>query len=82
MTKIAIAVVHGVEIADAYFAETAKRRLLRIFGEASGLSAREAENPLVYETVHWAPVFEDREVAILDASTVTARSAVGSTSVR
>ncbi len=67
MTKIAIVVVHGVEISDATFADTTIARLTELFARETGLRASQARAALAFRPVHWAPVFEKREVALLRA---------------
>jgi hypothetical protein len=67
MTKIAIVVVHGVEVSDARFADTTIARLTGLFARETGMREAQARGALAFRPVHWAPVFEKREVALLQS---------------
>ncbi|WP_326642335.1 hypothetical protein OG884_04210 [Streptosporangium sp. NBC_01755] len=61
MNRIAVAIVHGVEIADPAFAAEPARLLRRSFAAELGLSPLDADNALVIEPVYWAPHIEGRQ---------------------
>lgn len=61
MNRIAVAIVHGVEIADPDFAAKPARLLRDAFADALGVTRLDADNALVVEPVYWAPHIEDRQ---------------------
>ncbi len=63
MSKLAVLFVHGVEIADEQFADTAIDLLEREFRRIAGIDADDA---LVVRTAFWSPVYEKRQDALLD----------------
>jgi hypothetical protein len=63
VTKLAVMYVHGVEIADANFAETSIALLREEFGRIAGVDPDEA---LSIRTAFWAPVYEGRQSTLLD----------------
>jgi hypothetical protein len=65
MDRIAVAIVHGIEIEDTEFALTTIERISELFEEKTGGAVAPAE-ALAFEAVHWAPVLEARQVAMLD----------------
>ena len=66
MTRIAIAIIHGVEIDDPRFADRAIEMLRRGFLAALPPGRRrDADEALCIETVHWAPVVEPRQKELL-----------------
>jgi hypothetical protein len=63
--RLAVVIVHGVEVADARFAATTIARLTRLFARECGMAEHRAREILVFRSVHWAPVFEERESELL-----------------
>jgi hypothetical protein len=63
VTKLAVLFVHGVEIADERFADTAIGLLSTEFRRIAGVDADDA---LVVATAFWAPVYERRQDVLLD----------------
>jgi hypothetical protein len=63
VTRLAVLYVHGVEIADDRFAETAIAMLREEFGRIAGVDPDEA---LSIRTAFWAPVYEKRQEKLLD----------------
>ncbi|NMO21543.1 hypothetical protein HPC49_42380 [Pyxidicoccus fallax] len=62
MSKLAVLVIHGIEVDDPGLFDTALRKLSEHFGA----QARTApENALVVETVNWASVLEGAERSLL-----------------
>ncbi|GEL17415.1 hypothetical protein [Pseudonocardia asaccharolytica] len=61
MTRIAVAIVHGIEIADPAFAATPTRLLREGFARELGVGVADTEDMLVVEPVHWAPHLEERQ---------------------
>lgn len=68
--RIAVLFVHGVEIRDPDYAKTAIRKLQREFAKRAGITAAEAAEALIIETVYWVPALEPHEERLL-ASTYT-----------
>lgn len=62
MTRLAVMYVHGVEIADKRFADTSIALLKQEFGRIAGVDPDDA---LVVRTAFWAPVYADRQEALL-----------------
>jgi len=60
--RLAVMLVHGVEIADERFADTAIGLLREEFTRIAGVDADEA---LVIRTAFWAPVYEKRQDKLL-----------------
>jgi hypothetical protein len=61
VNRIAVLLVHGVEIQDPEFAVAATELLKKRFSEHVGRRGPSADDALVIETVHWAPVLEVRQ---------------------
>jgi hypothetical protein len=61
MQRIAVAIVHGIEINDPDFADTPTKLLLDAFTDALGSTQPAAEEALVIEPIHWAPHAQDRQ---------------------
>lgn len=61
MQRIAVAIVHGVEIDDPNFATTPTRLLKKGFAEAMGRDGPDPDDALVIEPVFWAPHLESRQ---------------------
>ncbi|MFC5995712.1 hypothetical protein ACFQE5_15985 [Pseudonocardia hispaniensis] len=61
MTRIAVAIVHGIEISDPDFAATPTRLLRQGFARELGVPVADTEDMLVVEPVHWAPYLERRQ---------------------
>jgi hypothetical protein len=61
MQRIAVAIVHGVEIADPDFAATPTRLLKSAFAKAVGNDGPDPDDALAIEPVFWAPQLEDRQ---------------------
>jgi hypothetical protein len=66
--RIAVLFVHGVEIRDPKFADAAVHRLHRDFAERANISAHQAAEALVAETVYWKPVLAPHEDRLLAAT--------------
>ena len=60
--RLAVMFVHGVEVADPRFADTAIALLRREFTRIAGVDADDA---LAIRTAFWAPVYERRQDALL-----------------
>jgi hypothetical protein len=63
VTKLAVMYVHGVEISDSRFAETSIAILKDEFRRIAGVDPDEA---LSIRTAFWAPVYEERQTALLE----------------
>lgn len=67
MSRIAVLMIHGIEIEDPEFAETPARLLQKHFRRHVGSGGgAEAEGALVVEAVHWAPVLEREQRELMD----------------
>ena len=66
--KIAVLFVHGVEVRDPQYAQAAIRRLHRNFAKRAGITAHEAAEVLIVETVYWVPVLAPHEDRLLAAT--------------
>ncbi len=66
MQRIAVAIVHGIEIDDPHFAATPTKLLKEGFAEAVGPSGPDPDDALVIEPIHWAPDAQARQQALFD----------------
>lgn len=64
MKRIAVAIVHGIEIDDPDFAATPARLLREHFAKHAGTGAHAVDEALVVQPIHWAPHLERRERAL------------------
>src|SRR2546423_2755485 len=62
--KLAVLLIHGVEIDDPHFADTAIRLLRRSFAEQTGVDPDDA---LVIKPAFWAPVVDATHDQLLDS---------------
>jgi hypothetical protein len=63
-SPVALAIVHGVGIQGADFAEPMIRELRKRFAQELGISKEEADGALVVESVHWAPVLQEPQALL------------------
>jgi hypothetical protein len=61
MQRIAVAIIHGLEISDPDFAATPSQLLKEAFAEALGPDGPDPDDALAVQPVHWAPELEQRE---------------------
>lgn len=61
MKRIAVAIVHGIEIDDPEFAATPTKLLEEGFTQAVGRDAPDPRDALVVEPINWAPHLERRQ---------------------
>lgn len=66
MQPIAVAFVHGIEIADPDFAVTPSRLLREGFAKAMGPGGPDPEEALLIEPVLWAPHLQERQLQLFD----------------
>lgn len=66
MRRIAVAVVHGIEIDDPAFAETPARLLREGFAKAVGKNGSDPDDVLVIEPVLWGQRLEERQRQLFD----------------
>jgi len=66
MKRIAVLIVHGVEIDDPEFAATPIRLLKKEFTRHLGRDAPDPEEALVFQKAHLAPVLEDQQRAFFE----------------
>ncbi|MBK7720891.1 MAG: hypothetical protein IPI32_01340 [Austwickia sp.] len=66
MQPIAVAFVHGIEIADPDFAATPSRLLREGFAKAIGPGGPDPDEALVIEPVLWAPHLQERQLQLFD----------------
>lgn len=66
MQPIAVAFVHGIEIADPDFAVTPSRLLKRGFAKALGPGGPDPDEALLIEPVLWAPHLQERQLQLFD----------------
>ena len=66
MQPIAVAFVHGIEIADPDFAVTPTRLLKEAFATAMGPGGPDPDEALKIEAVVWAPHMEERQLQLFD----------------
>ncbi len=66
MQPIAVAFVHGIEIADEDFAVTPTRFLREGFAKAMGPGGPDPAEALIVEPVLWAPHLEERQLQLFD----------------
>lgn len=59
--KIAVAIIHGVGRQGPNFADKMKKELKERYAKARNIPVAQAENEIVFQTVYWAPVLEDKE---------------------
>lgn len=64
MPKLAVLFVHGVEISDPNYADTAIERLKRLFLKHTG-DVEGAEDALVIEAAYWVPAVEGQQDKLL-----------------
>lgn len=66
MQPIAVAFVHGIEIADPDFAVTPSRLLKEGFAKAMGRGGPDPDEALIIEPVMWEPQLEERQLQLFD----------------
>lgn len=66
MQPIAVAFVHGIEIADEEFAATPTRLLREGFAKAMGPGGPDPAEALIVEPVLWAPHLQERQLQLFD----------------
>ena len=66
MQRLAVAVVHGIEIDDEKFAVTPTRLLQEGFAKALGPGGPDPEEALEIQPIHWAPHLDNRQRELFD----------------
>lgn len=75
MTRIAVAIIHGIEIDDADFALTPTRLLKEEFAKAVGPGGPDPDDVLVVEPILWSPHLETRQQELFERLYPTGRGA-------